>query len=191
MSTATLFFLAVGLSMDACAVSVSNGMCFKNFGKRHIVITALAFGLFQALMPIIGYLAGQSLSSVISFLDHWIALILLGFIGGKMVIEAYGELKCPEGIKCSVRIFSLKTLVVQAVATSIDALAVGVSLAVMNVNIVAAASFIGIITFTLSIAGSVLGRRFGMMLKQKAEILGGVILILIGIKIFIEHMFGL
>lgn len=187
MGTITLFFTSIGLSMDACAVSISNGMCFGNIKKKQILSTAFAFGLFQAFMPVLGYIVGSTFSKTISFLDHWIALILLGFIGGKMIIEALKELKYPEACLNVEKNLTLKTLVLQAIATSIDALAVGIGFAVIKVDIISAALSIGIITFINSIIGSNLGKKFGEMFKQKAEILGGAILVLIGLKIFIEH----
>lgn len=187
MGTITLFFTSIGLSMDACAVSISNGMCYGNIKKKQILTTAIAFGFFQALMPILGYIIGSTFSETISFLDHWIALILLGFIGGKMVIEALKELKYPEACLNVDKNLTFKTLLLQAIATSIDALAVGIGFAVIKVDIISAALSIGLITFINSVIGSSLGKKFGEMFKQKAEILGGAILIIIGIKIFIEH----
>lgn len=187
MDPFTLFFTSLGLSMDACAVSISNGMCYGNRHKKQIFSTAAAFGSFQAFMPVLGFFIGSTFSDYISSLDHWIALILLGFIGGKMIIEAIKELKEPEACLTSSKDLSTKTLLVQAVATSIDALAVGVGLAVIKVDILSAALSIGIITFINSIIGSNLGKKFGQLFKQKAEILGGLILVGIGIKIFIEH----
>ncbi len=187
MGALTLFFTSIGLSMDACAVSISNGMCYTNIRKKQILLTAIAFGFFQAFMPVIGYIVGQTFSDLISSLDHWIALILLGFIGGKMLIEAIKELKYPEACATSSKTLNFKTLIIQAIATSIDALAVGISFAVMKVDIISAAIYIGITTFATSIAGSNLGMKFGEKFKQKAEIFGGIILIFIGVKIFIEH----
>lgn len=189
MGVLMLFFTSIGLSMDACAVSISNGMCFNKFEKKHILLTAAAFGFFQALMPMLGYLVGSTFSEAISFLDHWVALILLGFIGGKMIVEAFKELKHPEACLNVEKFLTFRTLLLQAIATSIDALAVGIGFAVIKVNIVNAALCIGIITFISSIIGSNLGKKFGEMFKQKAEFLGGSILILIGLKIFIEHVF--
>lgn len=187
METMTLFLTAIGLSMDACAVSISNGMCYANITKKQILSTATAFGLFQALMPVIGYFIGLTFRDIISFLDHWIALILLGYIGGKMIFEAIKELKEPEACLTSEKTLTFKTLNLQAIATSIDALAVGIGFAVIKVDIISAAIYIGITTFICSFIGSYLGKRFGQMFKQKAEILGGAILIFIGVKIFLEH----
>lgn len=190
MGTMTLFLIALGLSMDAFAVSVSNGMCFRNFGRKQILSAAFSFGLFQMLMPIIGYFTGSAFSSSISFLDHWIALILLGAIGGKMVYDGILELKNPNSCEIQ-KSFTFRVLLLQAVATSIDALAVGIGFAVMQVNIEMASAFIGIVTFICCLFGSFLGHRFGLVLGKRAEILGGVILIIIGIKIFVQHMLGI
>lgn len=187
MDPFTLLFTSLGLSMDACAVSISNGMCYGNIQKKQIITTAAAFGFFQAFMPVIGFFIGSAFSDAIESIDHWIALILLGFIGGKMVVDAIRELKYPEVCIAGSKTLTPKTLFLQSVATSIDALAVGVGLAVMKVDILSAAIYIGIITFINSIIGSHLGKKFGELFKQKAEILGGLILIGIGIKIFIEH----
>ena len=189
MSISMLFFLALGLSMDAFAVSLSNGMCYRNIGRKQMFYTALTFGLFQAGMPIIGYFAGRFFSSAIAFLDHWFALVLLGVIGGNMIVEAIKEIRHPESCG-DPKPFTLKVLLVQGVATSIDALAVGISLAVMQTNIVVAASFIGAITFLCCLVGAAIGKRFGARLQHKARILGGVILVGIGLKVFIEHMMG-
>ena len=187
MGKMTLFLTALGLSMDACAVSISNGMCYYNISKRQIIITATAFGLFQALMPVIGYFIGLLFSHAIQALDHWIALILLGFIGGKMIFDAIKELREPEVCLTNTRTLTFNMLIIQAIATSIDALAVGISLAVMQVDIISAAFYIGVITFICCILGSYLGKCFGKMFKQKAEIFGGAILIFIFVKIFLEH----
>jgi putative Mn2+ efflux pump MntP len=172
--------------MDAFAVSITNGMCYRMSPVKNALYSGVAFGLFQGLMPVIGYYAGATFSDAISSLDHWIALLVLGFIGGKMIWEAIKERRNPEA--CEVKTFTFKTLTIQAVATSIDALAVGVSLGLMpNVNIITAASLIAIVTFAFSFCGVLIGRRFGGWLQDKAEILGGAILILIGLKIFLEH----
>ena len=190
MGTTTLFFIALGLSMDAFAVSISNGMCYQNFGRRQAVACSFAFGLFQMLMPIAGYFAGRSFSDIIQSADHWVALILLAAIGGKMVWDGIQELRSPES--CSPeKVFSFRVLVLQAVATSIDALAIGISFAVLQVQIFTAAGFIGCITFLCCLVGNRLGRRFGLILGTRAEILGGCILIGIGLKIFLEHTLGL
>lgn len=190
MGVLTLFLTALGLSMDAFAVCVSNGMCYKGYGGRQAFSSSLAFGLFQAGMPMIGYFAGRSFSDAISAFDHWIALVLLGFIGGKMLVDGVGELRNP-GAGCAVRAeYTPRVLLVQAVGTSIDALAMGMGFAVMGVNIFVAASFIGAVTFVCSLLGCLLGRRFGLLLGARAQAAGGAILVLIGARIFCEHMFG-
>ena len=191
MTTLTLFMIALGLSMDAFAVSISNGMCYRGLGRKQAFAAAAAFGLFQMLMPIAGYFAGRTFSEAIGFADHWIALFLLGIIGGKMIVDGARELRHPESCDSAAGAFTLRILVLQAVATSIDALAVGVGFAVMQVNIVTAAAFIGLITFACCIIGAMLGHRFGLLLGTRAEICGGIILAGIGLKIFTEHMFGI
>ena len=182
MSIAELFLLAVGLSMDAFAVSVCKGLAMKKCTWKESALAGLWFGGFQALMPAIGYFLGVQFREYITSIDHWIAFILLCIIGINMIRESRGD---PE--ECSDSL-AFKSMVVLAVATSIDALAVGISFAFLSVDIVPAVSFIGIITFFLSIVGMRIGVTFGMKFKAKAEIAGGVILILIGIKILLEHL---
>lgn len=175
--------------MDAFAVSVSNGMCSKEMHRGQAVKTALTFGAFQAAMPIAGFYAGRTFSQAISYLDHWIALILLGIIGGKMIITAVGEIRHPETCKTKSRI-TWGTLVIQGIATSIDAFTIGISFALLQVNILVAALFIGLVTFICCIPGAYLGRKFGSLIQQRAEIIGGLILIIMGVKIFLEHTLG-
>lgn len=182
----TLFFIALGLAMDAFAVSVSNGICYKKAGFKEAFNTALTFGVFQALMPLIGYFAGKTVSDAVAFLDHWIALVLLCFIGGTMIVGAIKEMKNPEKENCKTYC-TVKDLLIQGVATSIDAFAVGISFAVIDTNIFAAVGFIGTVTFICCMLGVPVGKRFGFFMKDKAEILGGCILVIIGIKIFVEH----
>lgn len=184
MGIIELFILAVGLSMDAFAVSVCKGLATEKVLPKHMIITGLWFGGFQALMPFIGYLLGRLFETQIKAFDHWLAFILLVFIGGKMIKEALG--RDEEEADAD---FGVKTMFIMAVATSIDALAAGITLAVLeNVNIVAAVSFIGVITFICSAVGVKFGSIFGAKYKSKAEFLGGVILIVLGIKILIEHL---
>lgn len=188
MGLLTLFLTALGLSMDAFAVCVSNGMCYKGYGGKQAFLSSLVFGVFQAGMPMIGYFAGRSFSDAISAFDHWIALLLLGFIGGKMTIDGIKELRHPAG--CASRtVYDGKVLLMQAVGTSIDALAMGMGFAVMGVNIFIAAGFIGIVTFICSGLGCLLGKRFGLLLGARAQAAGGGVLVLIGVRIFCEHMF--
>ena len=185
MSLLELFIIAVGLSMDAFAVSVCKGLSMPRLNKKHAVIIGLYFGGFQALMPAIGYFLGYHFKDVITSLDHWIAFVLLFLIGFNMIKEALDH-ESEENLDPSV---GFRTMVVLAVATSIDALAVGVTFAFLQVRITAAVVFIGITTFILSVAGVGAGHFFGMKYKSRAEMAGGIILILMGSKILIEHLF--
>ena len=185
MSTYELFIIAVGLSMDALAVAICKGLSMAKMSWKKGVIVGLWFGGFQALMPLIGYLLGAQFQSKITAFDHWIAFILLGLIGGNMVREGVSgdEEKTDDSV-------SIKSMLPLAIATSIDALAVGVTFAFLRVNIIYAVSFIGVVTFLLSTVGVKVGNVFGAKYKSKAEIVGGVILILMGLKILIEHLMG-
>ena len=175
--------------MDAFSVAVTNGMLLGKFRWRAALKVGVFFGFFQFLMPCLGWLVSNFAADAIARFDHWIAFALLGFIGGKMIWDAVKELRAPEA--CPVgRAFSYKLMVVQAFATSIDALAVGVSFAALDVNIAAAASFIACVTFVCCLAGHLLGKKFGSWLGGKAEIFGGVILVCIGAKILVEHLSG-
>lgn len=180
-----IFLIGVGLSMDAFAVALCKGLNMKKVNYWHTVIIALFFGGFQAIMPFVGWFLGKQFESYIVSVDHWIAFGLLLYIGGKMISEARkpddeGE----EGIDK----LDLKELTIMAVATSIDALAVGITFAFFSVSIYSSITIIGITTFGLSIIGVLIGNRFGMKFKSKAEIAGGIILILIGLKILLEHL---
>lgn len=178
-----LFILAVGLSMDAFAVSVCKGLALNKITVKNAAIVGMWFGGFQALMPAIGYFLGVQFKDYITSIDHWIAFILLCLIGVNMIKESFS--KDEEGEDASL---GIKTMLLLAIATSIDALAVGVTFAFLNVNILYAVIFIGITTFALSMAGVKIGNVFGMKYKSKAEIVGGSILILLGIKILLEHL---
>lgn len=182
MGILEIILIGVGLAMDACAVSMTNGMCYKP-KFRQVLMIALAFGIFQALMPTIGYFAGSLFAAQVEAIDHWIALVLLGFIGGKMLWDGFHHDE-----SCPVKPFGLGMLMTQAVATSIDALAVGVSFAAVSVDILLAVVLIGVTTVILSSIAVYLGKWIGTKLNSKAEIFGGSILIFIGLKIFIEHM---
>lgn len=184
MSLVELFLIALGLSMDAFAVSICKGLSTAKVKFSHMVICGLWFGLFQALMPLIGYLLGVNFASAIESVDHWIAFALLSIIGIKMIREALGK-DDDEGTDAS---YGFRSMLPMAVATSIDALAVGVSFAFLSVDIVPAVSYIGVCTFILSAAGVKIGAIFGNCFKSKAEIAGGAILILIGLKILLEHL---
>lgn len=188
MGNITVILLAIGVAMDAFAVSITNGICYKDFKKFHMILTAITFGLFQAFMPILGYLIGNSFYDTIAFIDHWIALILLSIIGINMLVEGIQSLK-KNVHACKVQSFGLKVLLIQGIATSIDALAVGISIAVTKTNIITSSIYIGIITSFLCFFGCLLGKKFDALLKEKAEIFGGIVLIGIGFKIFIEHIF--
>lgn len=179
-----LFLIAVGLSMDAFAVSVCKGLSTRELKFKHYMIIGAWFGGFQALMPTLGYLLGSTFEKYITNYDHWVAFVLLSFIGGNMLREGFS--KETEETNSS---FSAGTMALLAVATSIDALAVGITFALLSdVNIIAAVLFIGIITFVISGIGLKVGNVFGLKYKNKAEIAGGIILILIGVKILLEHL---
>lgn len=186
MSLLELFLIAVGLSMDAFAVSICKGLAMKKCTLKKSMLVGLWFGFFQAAMPLIGYILGVQFQDLITAIDHWIAFVLLGFIGGNMIKESLE----PECEACSDADESLdvKTMFGLAVATSIDALAVGVTFAFLRVSIVPAVSFIGICTFLISAIGVKIGNIFGTKYKSKAEFAGGVILILMGLKILLEHL---
>lgn len=183
MDLLSLCILAVGLSMDAFAVSICKGLAMDRVTLKKAGIVGLWFGGFQALMPAIGYLLGSQFEQFITAIDHWIAFILLGIIGASMIKEALS--KDEEHATASL---DMKTMFLLAVATSIDALAVGVTFAFLQVNILAAVLFIGMTTLILSMIGVKVGNIFGLRYKTKAEIAGGVILILMGIKILLEHL---
>ena len=188
-----LFLIGVGLSMDAFAVSVCKGLGMEKINKKHAFLIGLYFGGFQALMPFLGWALGIRFQKYITSVDHWIAFFLLLFIGGKMVIEAVRDKDVQEiGAEETVEVMDApidhKNMFVLAVATSIDALAVGITFAFLNVSIMEACLIIGCTTFVLSVIGVVVGNFFGTRYKRKAEIAGGVILILIGLKILLEHL---
>ena len=183
MGLAELFVIAVGLSMDAFAVSVCKGLSVQKMKLSHALTCGVYFGGFQGLMPLIGYLLGSQFESAIVSIDHWIAFVLLGLIGFNMVKESR-----EEGCETMDSSFGVKAMIPLAVATSIDALAVGVTFAFLHVNIFWAVVFIGAITFTLSSIGVKVGNVFGVKFKSKAELAGGVILILMGTKILLEHL---
>jgi len=185
MALAELFLIAVGLSMDAFAVAVCKGLAMKKCTWKKAGVVGLYFGVFQALMPLIGFALGVQFQAAITSIDHWIAFILLAFIGSNMIREAFKE---DDGCADADESLDVRTMLTLAVATSIDALAVGVTFAFLKVDIVPAVSFIGIITFTISIAGVKIGNIFGTRYQAKAEFAGGVILILIGLKILLEHL---
>ena len=183
-----LFITALSLSMDAFAVAIGKGLCTGKIKPKHMLVCGLWFGGFQALMPLIGYFLGGAFSEYITAFDHWIAFLLLGFIGGKMIFEAFEK---DEKCACDCNgAFRPMTMLTMAVATSIDALAVGIMFAFLpNVNIGFAVGSIGVITFVLSAVGVKIGSVFGAKYKFLAELLGGATLVGMGIKILIEHLF--
>ena len=184
MGFGELLLLAVGLSMDAFAVSICKGLSMKKAGIKAMSICGLWFGGFQALMPLIGFLLGSLFAEAIEAIDHWVAFVLLGIIGINMLKEAFSKEEEEHDADLSV-----KAMFVMAVATSIDALAVGISLAMAgNVNIVLAVTLIGVITFAMSAMGVKIGNIFGSRFEKKAQLAGGVILILLGTKILLEHL---
>ena len=184
MSLLKLFLLAVGLSMDAFGVSVCKGLSCKKLTIKRCLIVGAWFGVFQALMPLIGWALGIRFQSMITNIDHWIAFMLLAVIGANMIKESFSkEEECPDAS------FGFKTMLTLAVATSIDALAVGVTFAFLDVSIVPAVLLIGATTFVCSAVGVKIGNVFGNRFQSKAEFLGGLVLIAIGLKILIEHLF--
>ena len=183
MSFGAILVLAVGLAMDAFAVAVCKGLALKKISAGKALLVGVWFGGFQALMPTLGYFLGVQFRDKITAIDHWIAFILLGIIGANMIKEACSG-ECEEENES----LDIKTMFLLAVATSIDALAVGITFAFLNVNLIAAVSFIGVTTFILSAIGVKIGNVFGTRYKSKAELAGGMILILLGFKILLEHL---
>lgn len=184
MDIVSLLALAVGLSMDAFAVSVCKGLALKKVNAKHMCIVGAWFGGFQALMPTIGYLLGVRFEQYITAIDHWIAFVLLALIGANMIREAVS----PGGDEEADASLGFRTMLLMAIATSIDALAVGITFAFLSVNIIPAALTIGVTTFALSAVGVKVGSVFGLKYKKRAEIAGGVILCLLGLKILLEHL---
>ena len=182
MGIITILLIAVGLAMDSLAVSISGGIVMRPFCMRQSLRLALTMGGFQGGMTLLGWLMGVSFSSYITTFDHWIAFILLGFLGGKMIYESFEE------EETTISSFSAKTLLTLGVATSIDALAVGVSMAFLKTSIYFPAFIIGFVTFALSLIGVIGGYRFGKIKGINVELFGGIILIAIGVKILIEHL---
>lgn len=183
-----LFLLGIGLAMDAFAVSVCKGLGMRRLNKKQTLIIGLYFGGFQALMPLIGWLLGSQFQKYITSINHWIAFILLSFIGGKMMIEAIREWNEEETVDVMDAPLDHKNMLVLAVATSIDALAVGITFAFLDTPIIEAITIIGITTMVISIIGVVVGNFFGSRYKSKAEFIGGLILVLLGLKILLEHL---
>ena len=175
--------IAVALAMDSFSVAIANGLATKKIKTANAIRIAAFFGFFQAIMPIIGWYAGEHILDLISQFDHWVAFILLAVIGSRMIYESIK--KESNGIISSL---SIKVLLILSIATSIDALAVGLSISVLNISIIALAIITGVVTFFLSFCGVYLGGRFGCILRNKVEALGGIILIIIGLRILLEHL---
>ena len=191
MSFVELLLFGIGLSMDAFAVSICKGLSVRKLRPKHAITVGLWFGGFQALMPLIGYLLGKQFEWLITSIDHWIAFILLGFIGGKMILEAVKEWNEEDIVEVKDQPLDHRNMFVLAVATSIDALAVGITFAFLNTPILEAITIIGIMTMIISIVGVVIGNYFGGKYKHKAELVGGIILVLLGVRILIQHLSGL
>lgn len=185
MGIVELILLAIGLSMDAAAISATNGMCYKDMTKKQVLTIGLFFGGFQSLMPLLGYYAGSLFARPIELMGHWVTMLLLGVIGGKMV---YDGLKNDADDVSTEPVLTTKLLFLQAVATSIDAFAIGVSFVALKSDITFAVISIGLTTFVISIGFVKLGQKIGDKLNSKATIFGGVILILIGVKVVLENI---
>lgn len=188
MGIVELFLLAVGLSMDAFAVSICKGLGMRRVNKKQAVIIGLFFGGFQALMPFIGWVLGSQFEKYITNIDHWIAFLLLGFIGGKMIVEAVKPAEENDEIQELDAPLNIKEMFILAVATSIDALAVGITFAFLSYPIVEAISIIGVVTFIICIIGVYVGNFFGSKYKNKAELAGGLILVILGMRILLSHL---
>jgi len=182
MDIATIF-IAAALAMDSFSVAITYGLATKTFKTTKAIKISAFFGFFQAIMPIIGWYTGFHILDLISQVDHWVAFILLAFIGSRMIYESIK--KQPRSL---INSYNTKVLLILSIATSIDALAVGLSFSIMNISIITLATATGVVTFTLSLLGVYLGRRFGGILKNRVESLGGIILVVIGLKILLEHL---
>ena len=185
MTLLEIVLISIGLAMDAFAVSICKGLSIKKINWKVICIVGLYFGIFQAGMPIVGYFLGKGFDEFVTKIDHWIAFILLLFIGINMIKEAYSKEKDENSDD-----LSFKTMIILAIATSIDALAVGITFAFFDVNIIFSVFIIGIITFILSSIGVIIGNKFGNKYEKKSQFFGGLILIIIGFKILLEHLIG-
>lgn len=184
MGIAELTLLSLGLATDAFSVSVCKGLSMKKINLKGAFVTSLFFGIFQAIMPIIGYFLGSHFSSFINTYSHWIAFILLGFIGGKMIFETFS--KTDEDSEITEYRLDIKETIVLAIATSIDALAVGLLFTMQTTNIFFAVGMIGVITFIMCMIGVAVGNRFGSKYEKKAEFIGGTVLVLIGVKLLLD-----
>lgn len=184
MDFITIFIIAVGLAMDAFAVSIASGAAYKHLHLRHTLRIALFFGGFQAFMPLIGALAGLSFREYIADYDHWLAFIILVAVGGKMIYESFKITEAEKNYSPS----NILVLLTLSVATSIDALAIGITLSLVAVSIATAVTVIGVVTFILSYLGVMIGKRFGHVFENRIEAVGGIVLIILGVKILLRHM---
>ena len=184
MNFLTIFVVAVGLAMDAFAVSIASGAAYKQLQVRHTLRIALFFGGFQAFMPLIGALAGLSVKDYIGDYDHWIAFVILAAVGGKMIYESFKITEAEKNNSPS----NILVLLALSVATSIDALAIGITLSLVAASIITAVIVIGLVTFVMSYIGVMIGKRFGHIFENKIEAIGGLVLIILGVKILLEHM---
>ncbi len=190
MNLLMVFLTAVSLAMDAFAVSITDGIVVTDFKKRYAVKIGLYFGIFQFIMPLIGYALGSSFREYIEAFDHWIAFGLLVLIGGNMIRESFSEDTEESALKTSAEVLNAKVLTVQAIATSIDALAVGISFSLLpDIDMWLSCTVIGAVAFLFSFFGSLMGKKIGGLFKEKAELAGGIVLCCIGIKILVEHLF--
>ena len=183
MGLIEISLIGLGLSMDAFAVSICKGLSMNKLNKKNVLIIALYFGIFQSIMPLIGYALSSSFQNALEAIDHWIAFLLLASIGGNMIKESIFPSETAINANTD-----FKTMLLLAVATSIDALAIGITFALLDINIFTSITIIGIITFIISFLGVKIGNKFGDKFRGKAELIGGIILILIGLKILLEHL---
>lgn len=183
MGIIEVFLVGLGLAMDTTAVSICKGLAMKKIDWKKAIIIALYFGIFQAIMPLMGYLLGETFQEIFSSVDHWVAFILLAIIGANMIKESFEN----ESEKINDRV-DFKTMIVLALATSIDALAIGITFSILKIDLVLAILILGLVAFILSLVGVKIGNKFGSKFQNKAEITGGIILILIGMKILLEHL---
>lgn len=188
MSLFEIMLIALGLAMDAFAVSVANGVIIREVKISHAIRFGLYFGIFQFAMPLIGWLIGMTFVDYIAVIDHWVAFVLLSFIGVNMLMDALAKDKNPIELRHNSEIMKWQNMTMMAIATSIDALAVGISFAVIYTDIIVSAVIIGVIAFIMSMLGVLLGKSLGRLFRRGAEIVGGLILIIIGTKILIEHL---
>ncbi len=184
MDIFSIILIAIGLSMDSFAVSIANGLCIKNLNAKRVLLISFSLAIFQAVMPLIGWFAGIGIEKYIQEIDHWVAFVLLGFIGVKMIYEGSMKSETPKDSE-----LKILTLIGQSIATSIDAFVVGISFALLNLSIITPVFIIGFVTFAFSLLGLQLGKYFGKKIGKSVEVFGGIVLVGIGLKILIEHLY--